>query len=223
MVQRIFYSIAEAVEIFNGDRALVEELVEFHGLRLYYRLDSEKAFHQFDEDDFLDSLQCDGSHGLASWTYFKGTGDDATSYYLLDGWFELSRKDSQALLAEEMVPEPSPSSFKDGRRLGNFSRVNAACHAGKARFLAGDLADYLAPLELVPAEVPEEVRERPMATRERNNLLRIIAALAKECGIDLADGGKGALQIDAAVASAGFDGPKERTIRKVLADVRAVD
>jgi hypothetical protein len=70
------------------------------------------------------------------------------------------------------------------------------------------------------AEGNEPGTEKPLVARERNNLLRIIGALAKEAGITISEGGGGAATIDAAVAAAGFDGPKEKAIRDVLSQVR---
>ena len=64
------------------------------------------------------------------------------------------------------------------------------------------------------------VSDKPMNTRERNNLLRIIAALAKEAGIDISEGGRGAVTIEAAIVAANFDSPKEQAIRSVLKQVR---
>lgn len=67
------------------------------------------------------------------------------------------------------------------------------------------------------------VREKALDTRERNNLLRIIAALSKEAKIPIADGRGGASAIEAALLASGFDSPKERTIREVLKQVRELD
>lgn len=62
--------------------------------------------------------------------------------------------------------------------------------------------------------------KKVLATRERNNYLRLIVALAKQAKIDLREGGKAAVQIEAAILAAGFDGPKEKTIRAMLAEAR---
>jgi hypothetical protein len=64
--------------------------------------------------------------------------------------------------------------------------------------------------------------EKTLITRQRNNLLRIIGALAKHSQIDIAEGGRGAVQIEKAVQLAGYAGPKEKAIREILKDVRAV-
>lgn len=66
----------------------------------------------------------------------------------------------------------------------------------------------------------EEKAEKRLTTKERNNLLRIIAALAKEAKIDLAIGTSVAVQVECLVVGAGFDGPKEQAIRGVLKQVR---
>lgn len=64
---------------------------------------------------------------------------------------------------------------------------------------------------------------RPLATRERNNLLRITVALAKEAKIDIQEGKGGAAAVEAALAACGFDGPRERTIRDILKQAREVE
>ena len=62
-----------------------------------------------------------------------------------------------------------------------------------------------------------------LGSRERNSLLRIIAALAKQAKIDLTMGTGAAAAIEAALNEAGFDSPKERTIREVLSRIRAIE
>lgn len=64
---------------------------------------------------------------------------------------------------------------------------------------------------------------KPTKTRELNNHLRVIAALAKEAGIDISEGKGGAATIEAAIFAAGFDGPKEKTIRTMLKQAREVE
>lgn len=65
--------------------------------------------------------------------------------------------------------------------------------------------------------------DRPLGTKERNNLLRMIAGLAKEAKYDISEGSGAASSIEAAVVAAGFDGPKEKTVREILRQVRQVD
>lgn len=74
-----------------------------------------------------------------------------------------------------------------------------------------------------PAMPAGSMSDKPLATRERNNLLRIIAALAKHGNIDVGEGGRGVAQIEAAVRLAGFDGPLEKKIGEVLAQIRGLD
>lgn len=65
--------------------------------------------------------------------------------------------------------------------------------------------------------------QKPTKTRELNNHLRVIAALAKEAGIDISERRGGAATIEAAIVAAGFDGPKEKTIRTMLKHAREVE
>lgn len=97
-----------------------------------------------------------------------------------------------------------------------------------------DPADYYpagalpedAPIVVVPAALNrfvndvlgrETIAERSLGTRERNGLLRIIAGLAAEARVPL-HGEKTAVQITA--AGKRFGGPDEKTVRKVVADIR---
>jgi hypothetical protein len=59
--------------------------------------------------------------------------------------------------------------------------------------------------------------EKDIGTREKAGLLRMIAGLAKEAGIDLLSD-KAAVQIEAAAGQ--FQGPSEKTIRKHLKAIR---
>src|SRR3546814_11465253 len=79
----------------NGDKGLFAEMVEFHGLRFYYRLGREKAESHWDDGGLEDTLKSKGSHELAKWRYVKrdydpSHPDEDPSYYLLSGWFELT-------------------------------------------------------------------------------------------------------------------------------------
>src|SRR3546814_19524894 len=68
---------------------------------------------------------------------------------------------------------------------------------------------------------PEEA-EKPLSSRERNNLLRVIRALCQQADIDLVNG-KGTAQVAKALELAGFDGPKDKTLRALLSEVRKID
>src|SRR3546814_17624310 len=65
---------------------------------------------------------------------------------------------------------------------------------------------------------PEEA-EKPLSSRERNNLLRVIRALCQQADIDLVNG-KGTAQVAKALELAGFDGTKDKTLRALLSEVR---
>src|SRR3546814_14342673 len=67
---------------------------------------------------------------------------------------------------------------------------------------------------------PEEA-EKPLSSRERNNLLRVIRALCQQADIDLVNG-KGTAQVAKALELAGFDGPKDKTLRALLSEVRTI-
>src|SRR3546814_8505256 len=95
VIKKIFYTGPEALDAMNGDKGLFAEMVEFHGLRFYYRLGREKAESHWDDGGLEDTLKSNGSHELAKWRYVKrdydpSHPDEDTRYYLLSGWFELT-------------------------------------------------------------------------------------------------------------------------------------
>jgi hypothetical protein len=73
------------------------------------------------------------------------------------------------------------------------------------------IADYENSLK---AEQPD--RDKPLATRTRTNLLKLIAALCKAAKIDLATDKGATTMVMAALSDARFDSPDEKTTRRVL-------
>lgn len=80
-----------------------------------------------------------------------------------------------------------------------------------------------------PKEVPsgpaapvakKPIQDKPMATKERNSLLRIIRAL--DVMAELPDRGP-ASSIVAQLQQLGFNGPSDDTIRKVISEARALE
>lgn len=74
VIERIFYTVAEAVELVGNDQLFLE-LIEFHGLRLHTRI-KYVAAQQMDDDDFFDSLATSGQHDLSHWTHFVRSEKD---------------------------------------------------------------------------------------------------------------------------------------------------
>ncbi|MFE0502304.1 hypothetical protein ACFW0P_16150 [Lysobacter soli] len=153
------------------------------------------------------------------------TGGPEVELICLDGVL-LSRPDGtfarlQAeFTADELPPEDvSSDASPEQRRM----------HEERRYYPAGELPSD-APMVVRPEALLEFIEAvsggrsgRTLTTRERNNFLRIFVALAKQAKIDLKEGGKAAVQIEAAVLAAGFEGPKEKTIRAILAEARDID
>src|SRR3546814_15293400 len=62
---------------------------------------------------------------------------------------------------------------------------------------------------------------KALTTREGNNLLHVSRAVCNQAHNEL-DNGSGTTQVVAALELAGFDGPKEKTVRDLLKAVREV-
>lgn len=181
MIVRKFYTIEEARQLVGGSLNLLLEMVEFHGLRAYARFNHASASHM-DERGFMeDSLGRHGSHELANWLYFperKKPVDDLDidlMEYKIDGWFELSQRDTNSLLKVGETSYPSVSSFVDGERFGYFFNVDAKLDKEEARFRVKDIEWLLGPES---NEKPEAntVTKKLRSDREES-LLRVIAGL----------------------------------------------
>src|SRR3546814_17724381 len=64
VIKKILYTGPEALDAMNGDKGLCAEIVEFHGLRFYYRPGMEKAERQWDVCGLEDHMKCMVSHIL---------------------------------------------------------------------------------------------------------------------------------------------------------------
>lgn len=82
-----------------------------------------------------------------------------------------------------------------------------------------DIPDQLADLRGVAdldADQQEAPVERRLDTRERKTLLRLVYALARDCGYDFRQPHKDAEQIEIAAGAAGLDVPPAKTIAEKL-------
>src|SRR3546814_13345481 len=112
----------------NGDKGLFAEMVEFHGLRFYYRLGREKAESHWDDGGLEDTLKSNGSHELAKWRYVKrdydpSHPDEDPSYYLLSGWFELTLRTTITLASGKTAGDAAVHSYKEIGRATCRERV----------------------------------------------------------------------------------------------------
>jgi hypothetical protein len=186
VIGRTLYNIDEAAAVV-GDKALVGELIEFHGLRMYYRFQRVSAEHM-DNGSFCDSLCSSGGHALAKWTYLKRKPNPAdpeenTDRYWLTGWFQLDQEASMRLFSGRTVSSLIATSFKDGEAFGMFHSLEIEqVHPEHARFLVADIAQIQ---ELTSARNSVLKVERSLDLRERTTLLTIIGALADEAKLDL--------------------------------------
>src|SRR3546814_12047179 len=79
VIKKIFYTGPEALDAMNGDKGLFAEMVEFHGLRFYYRLGREKAERHWDDGGLADTLKSNGSHELATRSDERRVGTECVS------------------------------------------------------------------------------------------------------------------------------------------------
>jgi hypothetical protein len=227
MIQKIFYTIPEVMAALNGDGQLLLEMIEFHGLRFYYRLGHERASDHWDEDGFIeDTLRTSGQHELARWRFISkpplpDKPDEDQSYYVLSGWFEVTTATTILLASGAEDKSPSVHSYKNGSRYGTFHGLERPMSLDCARVRVADLDRLLATDTDKSGQAVQTAKE--IQSRERNNLLRVIVGLAQEARIDVEDIGTAAKQMEAAARGAGFNGPTSQTIRKWLNDLPEPD
>lgn len=68
-----------------------------------------------------------------------------------------------------------------------------------------------------------KTKDTPLENREKNNLLRVIAALAIESKINIDIGKGGAEAIERACELSSYGGPKADTIRKILSQIKKLE
>jgi len=187
MVTRIFCTVADVLARLGHDRAFLEELVEFHGLRAYAKVYGDQASHM-DGDSFMEDTLCkSGEHELAQWTYRqkkKWVGDEHDidrQEYTLRGWFELTEPCTSKLVAGSVVHNPVFVSYVGGLAAGEFFGCSESIEPEAARFRVADLDRLLnSPSDLDGAgEVtppPEKGIEKLRSDREQN-VMRVIAGM----------------------------------------------
>lgn len=202
-----------ARDFFAGDREALRQAVIFWGLRPLIE------YHGYAESDELPNGAKTGSTPYARWhSVGEGFLDVRAK---LDGWFFVDPQEAVHWLTDKsgsfhhLWHEPS-----SGVPWWGQFQVNDEA-AGPLWFLVSDLETLTTGRGEGEEEHPVATNERPLSTKERNNLLRVIRALCEQAGIDL-EKGNGPLQLERAVELAGFDGPKVRTLRDILKAVREV-
>lgn len=83
-----------------------------------------------------------------------------------------------------------------------------------------ELAEFVASASASRQSEPKA--SEGLGSRERNNLLRVIATLMKSCRISLEPRQGGVKQLTADVAAYPFDTPKEATIRDIIDQVKVI-
>lgn len=154
---------------------------------------------------------------VVNWEAIDGSGESYVRSDLLQSPFrrEYARRRlqvSRASAASELDDPIKPLVFVNWA-VRNFSEVD------RGLLQAAEAWQKV----VMPDPVGDVVKkERPLQTRERNNLLRVVRALCKEAKIDLDKKGVSAV-LEAVVTTAGFDGPKERALRDIVKQAREVD
>ncbi|MBF6024898.1 hypothetical protein [Lysobacter niastensis] len=172
-MSRRYYSVSEAIKLL-GDSGLLREQIEHEELHLYGWMLVLRAYHHDLKNLESDSLQCDGTHELATWRRFREQHTKTKlmrSYYQLSGWFEMSASGALEVIDYGAAFEFTVSSFKDGERFGHFTAdvgpfVTAAC----TRFLAKDISRL----------VRVKNKRSPRSDREESHR-RVHAAMWAQC------------------------------------------
>lgn len=212
MLERKFYRFAEAGDLI-GDEESLRQAVIFGRIDVYAELDCEGGiFIPFHQGPVPES----GENDVASWHKNKFVAEEDFAQYQLEGWFKLTPR-SAAALARAWA---GISEINVGPDLAGAGGISVDRKPPK-RFLLEEM--FIDASAITPTASDAPAQGKALGTRERNNLLRIISALAKEAGIDISQGTGAADVIDAALQASEFDGPKARTIRDILKQVREVD
>jgi len=213
---RQLYRLDEAAEkYFGGDREVLRQAVSLHGLAALIEHNGSGWFWPDEETPNR------GEGEYSRWRLSKNfnpaddTPDEDGVPCQLAGWFYVSREFALRLLEGEQLPDMSSYVFLNE----NMEPWQAFAIHGRM-WKRNDLWFLASDIEALFASPVAAKQEKPLSTRERNNLLRIIAALAKHAEVDITEGSDGAAKVDALIAAAGFDGPKVKTIREVLAAAR---
>ena len=176
--------------------------------------------------------------------------EGAAERYILSGWFrvEADSLKNAALTGSKLIARVIPPSQGDGTLSdGDVFVVGEQDPDDWDTDVDGNktwLGDFIPNAKFIPSlrelwfsvsaieqmridghgitSVSNTIAKEDLGSRERNNLLRVIAALAKSSDIDVSSPGA-AKAIDGCVVDAGFDGPKEKTIRTILDGVRNLD
>ncbi|KGM55988.1 hypothetical protein N800_10185 [Lysobacter daejeonensis GH1-9] len=239
MIQKKFFTWFDFCKELGVDGEAVRQAVARGELPAYLHLRGTTA--QLQLLSFQGGVEPASGHGEVSMWHrtekpFPGAGG---SYYKLTGWFQVDPYTlRQAGLVGEFRSTPTvlPAPECDGLNDGDVWELSTETYheyEGVPYFeedwtIAPTLSDLwfrdetLAKLMSGSKAGPTDANDKSLTTRERNTLLRIIAGLAKYAGIDVTNG-KAAAQIEAAVATAGFDGPKEKTIRGVVSELGKLD
>jgi hypothetical protein len=146
VIVRTFFTVDEAIDEVGGDENLLYEMIDFHGLRIYLNANRINASHMDDDGFMEDTLNRNGSHEFAEWSYHKKrlrTDDDPTDIhrdeYILSGWFECSEANSLAILRHTRNLDLRLTSFVDGKRYGTFFGIHSHVPRDKARIKAADI------------------------------------------------------------------------------------
>src|SRR3546814_6466070 len=111
---------------------------------------------------------------------------------LFRSWFELTLRTTITLASGKTAGDAAVHSYKDGLRFGTFFHLERPMLPELARVRVADIEELLAR----PAEA-----EKPLSSRERNNLLHVIRALCQQADIDLVNG-QGTAQVATALEHA---------------------
>lgn len=150
-------------------------------------------------------------------------GLDRTVSYTLEGWFLLSPTYARHVAFDHPIAYRGAAhvavSTNDKSETSDKSKERGAIHWFDVGVNAAlkDLWFQSTDIDLMASPTPTRASNEIVSTREANSMLRIISALAVMA--KLPERG-GAASVEAQLTDLGFDGPKEATIRRLLAEAR---
>lgn len=238
MWKREFISYSEAKEVIE-DGELLRQILLSGDLRAYIEIFRCVARESFPTEQGVVSAQ----NRLASWKrdskFFEEKGqriEDKDITYTLSGWFLLDRDHVDAVVRSgklrsfenvgsmrrfffaKVAPAMDdasefPSGIGDGLR---FSvELDSSPELSQLWFRCDDVAGFAN-----QSDALKVFEEKPLGSRERNNLLRVVRALAEMYKLPA----KGyAESIRSQLEALDMQVPSDDTIRKVVEEARALD
>ena len=243
MIQPEFLTYQDAAEHLGSLESLRQTILA-HELPAYLKLNSAMATSLDDAGDrvapgettfstwerqehWFDIQEMVADEGEAAEEYEPSDeahdGLDRYVTYTLTGWFLLAPLHARHVALDHPVAYQGATrvaaSASDEPEDGNESTGCGEIHwfSVGVHIALNDLWFRSTDIDLMASPARVKRSNEAVSTREANSMLRVISALAVMA--KLPDRG-GVASVDAQLTDLGFDGPKEKTIRRLLEDAR---